>query len=298
MKILILGHKGMLGSELFSRFSADHEVVGKDIDEFDITSAYDCRDVIDEVAPDCVINAAAYTDVDGCETDRDLCFAVNAQGVRNVAEACGDSVGIVHFSTDYVFDGTKKEPYKENDPTNPLNVYGQSKLDGERYLREMTDNYVLVRTAWLYGKNGRNFVRTILEKAGNSDVLEVVADQVGSPTYARDLAAAVQVLVEGGHRGLYHLTNRGRCSWYEFALKIIEFADLGNRIEVRPITSDRLIRKAMRPAWSVMSTMKFSNLTGKTLRFWQVALKEFIDENRAWLTAKSTETSNGVVKQS
>jgi len=162
----------------------------------------------------------------------------------------------------------------------------------------MTDDYILVRTAWLYGKKGRNFVRTILEKAENADALEVVADQVGSPTYTRDLAGAVQVLVEGGHRGLYHLTNRGRCSWYEFALKIIEFADLEGRVEVRPITSDRLTRKAMRPAWSVLSAMKFSNLTGRTLRFWQVALKEFIDENRAWLTAKSTETSHGVVKQS
>jgi dTDP-4-dehydrorhamnose reductase len=284
MKILVLGHKGMLGSDLVSRLSPDHEVAGKDIDDFDLTSLADCRDVIAETGPDCVINAAAYTDVDGCETNREACFSVNAEGVRNIATACGDAVTIVHFSTDYVFDGTKREPYVEDDLTHPINAYGQSKLQGEQYLKELTDRFVLVRTAWLYGRNGRNFVKTILEKAGTTGRLQVVHDQVGSPTYTRDLAGAVKILVEGGHCGVFHLTNRGRCSWYEFTLKILEYADLCH-VEVKPIASDRLTRKALRPAYSVMSGRKFASLTGKTTRFWQVALRDFIGENKAWLTA-------------
>jgi dTDP-4-dehydrorhamnose reductase len=288
MKVLILGHKGMLGHDLVRRLSFDHEVSGKDIDDFDITSPADCRDAVAAFGPDWVINAAAYTHVDGCETDREACFAVNAEGVKNLALCCRKAgIRMVHFSTDYVFDGTKQSPYVEGDLTNPINVYGESKLQGERYLREILDHYTLVRTAWLYGRNGKNFVKTILEKARTSGTVEVVTDQVGSPTWTRDLAGAVKLLLEGGHEGIFHLTNRGKCSWFDYTLKILQYADIQD-VEVRPITSDRLVRKALRPGYSVLSSRKFSDLTNRTMRYWQIALSDFISENKAWLLAGSS----------
>ncbi|MBE9546601.1 MAG: dTDP-4-dehydrorhamnose reductase, partial [Proteobacteria bacterium] len=257
MKILILGHKGMLGTDLVSTLSTSHDVTGKDIEDFDISSAGDCGDVILESGADVVVNAAAYTDVDGCESDRQGCFSVNAEGVKNVALACNDrGIKIVHFSTDYVFDGTKGSPYLEGDVCNPINTYGESKMQGEVYLKEVSDNFILLRTSWLYGKSGKNFVEAIVEKARNVTKLEVVDDQTGSPTYTVDLAAAVRVLVEGNHTGVFHVTNRGKCSWYEFAMKILEYAGITD-VEVEPIKSDKLTRKALRPQYSVLSCRKF-----------------------------------------
>lgn len=276
MKILILGHKGMLGSDLVSTLGTSHDVTGKDIEDFDISSAGDCRDIILESGADVVVNAAAYTDVDGCESDKQGCFSVNAEGVKNVALACNDrGIKIVHFSTDYVFDGTKGSPYLEDDVCNPINIYGESKMQGELYLKEVSDNFILLRTAWLYGKNGKNFVRTILEKARNVKKLEVVDDQTGSPTYTVDLAAAVRVLVEGNHTGVFHVTNRGKCSWYEFALKALEYAGITD-VEVEPVKSDRFVREALRPQHSVLSCKKFLDVTQKILRFWQIALNDYV----------------------
>jgi dTDP-4-dehydrorhamnose reductase len=277
MKILILGHKGMLGSDLMLRMMATHDVTGKDVGDFDITVADDCERVIAECSPDVVINAAAYTNVDACETDRERCFAVNAAGVKNIALACrGKGIRIVHFSTDYIFDGRKETPYVEEDEPAPLNVYGASKLEGERFLQAFSDRWLLIRTAWLYGKNGKNFVKTILEKAAAVKTLDVVDDQIGAPTYSWDLAGAVQLLVEGGHEGLFHVTNRGRCSWYEFACKILQYAGK-NDVTVRPIPSAELTRPAVRPAWSVLSSQKFSEATGKAMRFWQIALQDYLE---------------------
>lgn len=277
MKILILGHKGMLGSDLMLRMAAAHEVIGRDLEDFDMTLANDCGRLIAECAPDVVINAAAYTNVDGCETDRDRCLAVNASGVKNIALASrGKGIRIVHFSTDYVFDGRKGTPYIEEDETGPMNAYGASKLEGERFLQALSDRWLLVRTAWLYGKNGKNFVKTILEKASAVKTLEVVDDQIGSPTYSWDLAGAVQLLIERGQEGVFHLTNRGRCSWYEFACKILQYSGKTD-VAVRPIPSSALARPAVRPAWSVLSTRKFSETTGKTMRYWQIALQDYLE---------------------
>ncbi len=277
MKILVLGHKGMLGSDLMLRMTADHELTGKDVEDFDITVEADCRRIIAESSPDVVINAAAYTNVDGCETDGDRCFAVNALGVKHIALACrGRGIRIVHFGTDYVFDGRKAAPYVEGDEPAPLSVYGSSKLEGERFLQALADHWLLIRTAWLYGRKGRNFVKTILEKAETTKTLEIVEDQVGSPTYSWDLAGAVQLLVEGGHQGLFHLTNRGRCSWYEFACSILKFSGK-TEVSVRPIASEALTRPAARPAWSVLSSRKFSEATGKAMRFWQIALQDYLE---------------------
>ncbi|NPU84170.1 MAG: dTDP-4-dehydrorhamnose reductase [Syntrophaceae bacterium] len=277
MNILVVGHKGMLGGDLLVRLAmAGHEVTGMDIDELDITSREACRDAVAETGPDAVVNAAAYTNVDGCESDRDGCFSVNARGVENLALACRErGVRIVHFSTDYIFDGRKGTPYAEDDPGAPLNVYGESKLEGERLLLEATENVLLVRTSWLYGKGGKNFVRTILEKAAITDRLEVVDDQIGCPTYSWDLAGAVNLLLEGGHRGIFHVTNRGSVSWYSFACKIMEMAGKTG-VTVSPVPTERFPRPAVRPRYSVLSGRKFLEATGKTLRFWQLALVEYL----------------------
>jgi dTDP-4-dehydrorhamnose reductase len=278
MKILILGHKGMLGSDLLLRLFAFHDVTGKDMEDFDISSQGACEEVIAETDPDIVINAAAYTNVDGCESDSDACFSVNAEGVKNIALACLQKrIKIVHFSTDYVFDGTRKTPYQEDDKCTPLNVYGKSKLAGEHYLKQFSDNFLLIRSAWLYGKNGKNFVKTIIEKARTEKLLKIVDDQVGSPTFTWDLAAAVQLLIEGQHTGIFHITNRGNCSWYEFAVKILKSACIPD-VTVKPIKSDELERPARRPHYSVLTCRKFSETTGKVMRYWQVALDDYISK--------------------
>ena len=278
MKILILGHKGMLGSDLLLRLFAFHDVTGKDIEDLDIASQGVCEEVIAETEPDIIINAAAYTNVDGCESDSDACFSVNAEGVKNIALACRQKrIKIVHFSTDYVFDGTRKTPYQEDDKCTPLNVYGKSKLAGEQYLKQFSDNFLLIRSAWLYGKNGKNFVKTIIEKARTEKLLKIVDDQVGSPTFTWDLAAAVQLLIEGQHTGTFHITNRGNCSWYEFAAKILKSACIPD-VTVKPIKSDELERPARRPHYSVLTCRKFSETTGKVMRYWQVALDDYISK--------------------
>jgi len=276
MRILVMGHKGMLGSDLMAVLGRDHEVSGVDVGEFDITSAPDCHRVIGEFNPAVVVNAAAYTDVDGCETNRDACFAVNAEGVLNVALACRDrGAKVVHYSTDYVFDGTKMEPYLEDDPCRPINAYGASKRKGEERLIETVESHVLIRTAWLYGRQGKNFVKAILAKARDEGVLRVVDDQVGSPTCSLDLAQATKILIELDCRGIYHVTNRGVCSWYQFAQRILEFAQVSG-VTVEPIKSHELNRKAARPAYSVLSNRKFMEATKKTMRPWQVALNDYL----------------------
>jgi len=276
MKILVLGSKGQLGTDLMEVLGSAHAVQGVDIDDFDITSFSDCRETVAEFSPDAVVNAAAYTNVDGCETERDLCFAINAEGVRNVARVCSDrEIKLVHFSTDYVFDGTKGKPYVEEDLCNPINVYGQSKLQSEIYLKEYIRDYLLIRTAWLYGRAGKNFVKAILDKARYEKKLQVVNDQVGSPTYSSDLALAVRLLLEGHHTGVFNVTNRGRCSWYEFAVRIVQYAQIPD-VEIEAISSSMLQRQALRPAYSVLSCRKFIHETKKTTRYWQVALKDFV----------------------
>ena len=276
MKILVLGHKGMLGTDLVTTLGGAHDVIGKDVEDFDIVSASDCRELVEESGADVVINAAAYTNVDGCETDEAGCFSVNADGVKNVALACrGTGIKLIHFSTDYVFDGTKAVPYVEEDTCNPINVYGRSKLKGEEYLREFSDNYILLRTSWLYGKNGSNFVGAIVKKAEKTGELEVVDDQTGSPTCTVDLAAAVKLLVEGEYRGIFHVTNRGTCNWYQFALKILEYKGMEN-VSIIPIKSAKYGKSAPRPEYSVLSCKKFTDATRRAMRFWQVALKDYI----------------------
>jgi dTDP-4-dehydrorhamnose reductase len=277
MKILLLGHKGMLGSDLLEQMRLHHEVVGMDKEEIDITSADDCAKAIEATAPQIVINAAAYTNVDACETAKEECFAVNAEALKNIATACRNkNIRIVHFSTDYVFNGTGSVPYKEDDDCDPINTYGASKLAGENYLQTLAQNYIIIRTAWLYGVNGKNFVWKILEKAKTTPRLTVVDDQLGSPTHTKDLAAAVDHLIEKNAQGIFHVTNRGSCSWYQFAVKILQEAGIDD-VEVSPIKSDQFPSPAKRPAYSVMSMQKFIQATGKAMQPWQLGLQDYLE---------------------
>jgi|BarGraIncu00222A_1022003.scaffolds.fasta_scaffold12643_3 dTDP-4-dehydrorhamnose reductase len=283
MKILLLGHKGMLGTDLLTQMRLHHEIVGMDKEEIDITSADECAKAIGKTAPQIVINAAGYTNVDGCETAKEECFAVNAEALKNIAVACHrKNIRIIHFSTDYVFNGTGSAPYKEDDDCDPINTYGASKLAGERYLQTLAQNYIIIRTAWLYGVNGKNFVRTILEKAKTTPRLTVVDDQLGSPTYTKDLAAAVDLLIEKNAQGIFHVTNRGSCSWYQFAVKILQESGIEN-VEVSPIKSDQLARTAKRPAYSILSMQKFISTTGKAMQPWQLGLQDYLESVKARL---------------
>lgn len=276
MRIVVLGAGGMLGRDLMLLLGSGHLTVGIERSTCDITKPEDVNRVIAEYSPDVVVNAAAYTDVDACETNPERCFPVNAEGVKNIASACRKSGAlVVHFSTDYVFDGRKKTPYGEEDDTSPINLYGSSKLKGEGFLREFSEHWLLIRTSWLYGLNGKNFVKTIIEKSSKVSALEVVDDQIGSPTYAADLALAVKILIEARKTGVFHFTNRGQCSWHGFACRILEIAGRGD-VDIKAISSQNLHRAALRPAWSVLDTAKYSKDTGETIRNWEAALKDYL----------------------
>lgn len=265
----------MLGNDLAAQFRYRHDVVGMDMGDIDITREDECQKAIRETKPQIVLNAAGYTNVDGCETAKEECFAVNAEAVKNIAHACrGQNITIVHFSTDYVFDGTGNHPYVEEDVCNPINVYGASKLAGENHLRTITDNYILIRTAWLYGAKGKNFVQAILDRAKATGKLTVVDDQTGSPTCTRDLAAATELLLDKNARGVFHLTNRGNCTWYEFAKKILKEAHM-DHVEISPIKTAEAQRAALRPAYSVLGMQKFITVTGKTMQPWQLAFQDY-----------------------
>jgi dTDP-4-dehydrorhamnose reductase len=252
MRVLITGVKGQLGVELTRALAGGCEVIGRDLPELDITGAA-CADHLAALEPDWVVHAAAATDVDGCERDPAMAMAVNGEGTRRVAEGCRlAGAGLVYISTDFVFDGQKGSPYLETDVPVPVSAYGRSKLAGERAVQETAPRWSVVRTAWLYGVHGKNFVKTIMGKAAAGGQLRVVDDQVGSPTYARDLAAAIAELLTRGLTGVFHLTNGGSCSWFEFTREILRqggFAAAG----VLPISSRELARPARRPAYSVLA---------------------------------------------
>ncbi len=276
MKILVSGSKGMLGTDLVGLLASAHTVIGVDLDELDICSREAVQERIAALALDVVVNAAAFTDVDGSERQEDLAFRVNAEGPANLALACrAAGARLIHLSTDYVFDGNKKGPYSEEDEPSPVGVYGRSKWEGEKRIREILPDACLIRTAWLYGRAGKNFVKAILAQAGEKKRLRVVDDQRGAPTYTLDLAMALRAAAEKGLEGTYHVTNRGSCSWLGFAEKILEFSGKKD-VEVEPITTAELGRPAPRPANSVLDCGKFEEATGMRLRPWTEALKDYL----------------------
>jgi dTDP-4-dehydrorhamnose reductase len=270
MRIVVTGAKGQLGVELMRCLAEGGEVLGVDLPELDITAAT-CADALTALRPDWIVHAAALTDVDRCEREPDAAMTVNARGTHRVAEACRRAgAGLVYLSTDYVFDGTKGAPYLEEDPPNPLNAYGRSKLEGERACA-IAPRSAIVRTAWLYGSHGKNFVRTIREQAAAGGPLRVVDDQVGSPTYATDLAQAIACLLARELRGVFHLTNAGACSWYEFAGAILLLTGQTG-VPLRRLTSAELNRPARRPAFSVLENAAWRKAGLPPLRPWQEAL--------------------------
>lgn len=275
MRILVTGARGMLGQDLVSALALRHQVIPVDIDDFDITRP-DCPTEIKRRRPQLVAHLAAMANVDGCERDPEKAYQVNRQGTRLVAQACRDlRIPMLYISTDFVFDGSKTEPYREEDPTNPLGHYGRSKLAGEEAVRELLAEYFIVRISWLFGPGGRNFVSTILARASKEGEVRVVDDQVGSPTYTRDLSPALTELMESRHYGVYHLTNSGWCSWYQFADEAVRLA--GIKARVIPIRSSEYPTPTKRPAYSVLGNFRWQERFGKLLRPWQEALGEYVE---------------------
>jgi dTDP-4-dehydrorhamnose reductase len=278
-KILVIGSKGMLGRDLVevlrSSLRSD-KVFGWDIDEIDITEENKTATKIESLQPGIVINIAAYTDVDGCELHEEKAFAINAEGMRHVALGAGRCGGkVVYLSTDYIFDGKKGKPYFEDDPPHPLNVYGRSKLKGEQYVQELAKDGLVVRTQWLYGKYGNNFVASILRQAREKEVLSVVDDQIGSPTYTIDLSKAISLLIQREARGIFHVANSDFCTWYDYAQRILALSGVRG-VKVLPISSKELSRSAPRPSYSVLDTQKLKREAGMTLRPWFEALKDYL----------------------
>lgn len=276
MKVLVFGARGMLGKDLVPALSVKHQVLGRDIEDLNIADQQRVQKEIETLRPQVVVNAAAYTDVDGCEGKRELAFSVNAEGARNIAAGCAASnARMIHLSTDYVFDGTSSAPYREEDPPNPLNVYGASKLQGERQIREVLENHLIIRTEWLFGRHGKNFVDTILRLAAQQEELRVVNDQRGAPTFTKDLSWAIEKLLEKEAKGILHITNSGSCTWFEFARQILKEKNIDNG-SIVPISSAALTRPAKRPANSVLDCHRFENLVGQKMRTWEEALKEYL----------------------
>lgn len=294
MKVLITGISGMLGVDLYQTLKEKHEVVGFDLKEFpstsfspspvqrgDITRIDEVKRAFNELAPQMVIHAAAYTDVDGCERDPDKAYKVNTLGTRNVCLASQEpNIPIIYISTDFVFDGNQDSPYLEFDQPHPISIYGRSKLAGEEYVKTLLNKYFVVRTSWLYGHYGRNFVETMLQLASQKKELKVVNNQVGSPTYTRDLSGKIKELLPTELYGIYHITNSGSCSWYEFAREILELAGIKGA-QLKPITSEELDRPASRPKFSVLENYCLRLALGKSMRDWQEALRDYIKMDRA-----------------
>lgn len=276
MKILITGSNGMLGHDLIEVLKDKHELILTTSKTLDITDNEQVIDFICDAKPDIVINSAAYTDVDGCETNQELAFEVNGEGVKNLSLACRKiDCALLHISTDYIFNGENTRPWVEDDEIGPISVYGKSKLKGEEYIQEILDKYFIVRTAWLYGINGRNFPKTMLELAENHPEITVVYDEVGTPTYTPDLAQGISELIETDYYGIYHLTNSDYCSWCEFARYIFEVADVD--VNVVPVTASEFARPAPRPHYSVLENKNWTDKGFKPLRSYKEAIKEYIE---------------------
>jgi dTDP-4-dehydrorhamnose reductase len=274
-KILLTGFGGMLAQDAAEILQPCFEVITRREQELDICNAEAVHAAVCSIRPDVVVNCAAYTLVDACETEQEKAFAVNADGVKNLALACRQSGSLLmHISTDYVFDGKKQVPYTETDATRPLSAYGQSKRAGEQYVQENVERHIIIRSSWLYGSGGNNFVKTILRLAQDQKELRVVDDQRGSPTWTRDLSRAIKALLDSDAHGIYHVSNQGSCTWYEYARRIVEHAGLG--VKVRPITTDELKRPAPRPAYSVLDCGRFIREIGSALRTWENALDEYM----------------------
>ena len=279
MKVLVTGVKGQLGYDVVRELEKrGHVAVGTDVDTMDITNADMVRNVITEACPDAVIHCAAYTAVDAAEDNIDLCRCINAEGTENIARVCKDlDIKMIYISTDYVFDGEGTHFWQPDDERHPLNVYGQTKYEGELAVESLLEKYYIVRIAWVFGLNGKNFIKTMLNLGKTRDHLTVVCDQVGSPTYTYDLSRLLVDMVETDKYGRYHATNEGICSWYEFATEIFKQAGY-DHVTVSPVSSSEYPAKAKRPSNSRMSKDKLTENGFDKLPTWQDALGRYLKE--------------------
>lgn len=276
VRVVVTGSKGMLGRDLVSLLNSRHEVIPLSRSEADITQADQVWRAIGGARPDAVIHTAAFTAVDDCERQPGVAFQVNADGTLNVAEACKRlRIPMLYVSTDYVFDGEKPSPYEEDDDPHPLNEYGRSKLRGEESVMDLVEKYWIVRVSWLFGAFGRNFVRTILGLAQTGKPLQVVDDQVGAPTYTRDLAMKLGEILEDGPSGIYHVTNQGHCSWFELAREATRLAGL-EAAPIAPIPTSQAGRPAVRPKNSRLANTKLRDQGFDLLPPWQDALARYL----------------------
>lgn len=275
MRTVIFGAKGQLGRDLSIVFGSAGQVQGHDLPEVDIVDESAIYPIVHEFAPDIIVNAAAFTNVEAAEDHLEEAFLANETGARNLAEiAARQNIPVVYFSTDYVFDGSKGAPYVPEDPIAPLGVYGKSKAAGEAATRKANNRHFILRTAWLYGPGGNNFVEKILRAATERPKLRIVSDEVGSPTHTLDLAEAAFYLARTQHYGTYHAVNTGACSRYEFAQAFLHIAECGTPVE--PCASTEFPAKAQRPLYSVLDTKKLSEATGHPMRPWREALGAYM----------------------
>lgn len=278
MRVFVTGVKGQLGYDVMNELEKQGlEGIGVDIDEMDITDADQVNKVIKEAAPDAVIHCAAYTAVDAAEDNEEICRKVNAQGTENIAKVCEElDIKMMYISTDYVFNGQGERPWEPDDEREPLNVYGQTKYEGELAIEEHVKKFFTVRIAWVFGVNGKNFIKTMLNLGKRHDHLTVVNDQTGSPTYTYDLARLLVDMIQTDKYGRYHATNEGLCTWYEFACEI--FKQAGMDVSVAPVSSDEYPAKAKRPSNSRMDKSKLTANGFQPLPTWQDALSRYLKE--------------------
>ena len=277
MKVLVTGVKGQLGHEVMNELALRGiEGSGVDVEEMDITDRTACETVISQEKPDAVIHCAAYTAVDAAEDNLELCRKINAEGTRNIARVCkAMDIKMMYISTDYVFNGGGERPWEPDDHREPLNVYGLTKYEGEIAVEQNVQKYFIVRIAWVFGVNGKNFIKTMLRLGKEKGAVSVVNDQIGSPTYTYDLARLLVDMIQTDKYGRYHATNEGLCSWYEFACEIFRQAGM-DEVKVTPVDSDGFPAKAKRPSNSRMSKEKLTENGFERLPSWQNALERYL----------------------
>jgi len=276
-RMLVTGSNGLLGKEILDRFREEWEILPTDLKECDVTNSREFRKVMRGFQPDLVVHCAAYTAVDRAEAEEGSAFDVNVAGTKNVARECREQgILLVTYGTDYIFDGKARRPYSEEDKANPLSAYGRSKWEAEKALREEGPEHLLIRSQWLYGPHGRNFIFSILNKVKMGESLRVVSDQTGCPTYAWDLADATCRLLKAGARGTFNFSNEGETSWYDYASFIVGHTCAG-KASLSPASSSELQYPARRPAYSVLDKKKYREITGHVPRRWEEAVLDFLN---------------------
>lgn len=280
MVVVVTGASGQLGQSIkhIAETYKQVDFIYTDADEADITDPVKLKALFKKYTPDFCINAAAYTAVDKAESEHETAYNINAEGPKNLAEVCNEfDTALIHISTDFVFDGKKKEPYTEGDMTNPLGVYGETKRDGELVIQNTAKKYYILRTSWLYSQFGNNFMKTMLRLAEQRDSLGVVSDQTGTPTHAVDLAKAIMQIITSGKEayGLYHFSNEGVANWYDFAKQIFKINNVV--IDLKPILTSAYPTPAKRPEYSVLSKQKIKDTFGITINKWEESLEQYKD---------------------